>query len=151
MTLVRRGTIEDIDALVDMGGRFFAFTAFSGFIPFDPDAVRTALIALLDGGVVFVAEREQQIVGGIVGMASSVWFNQNARTATELGWWVDEQYRHTSAGIKLYRAFEAWAVEQGADAIVMSDLVIRDVAPAENLFKKLGFTTVERSHVKKVM
>jgi GNAT superfamily N-acetyltransferase len=151
MTQVRRGTIEDIDALVDMGGRFFAFSAFSEFVPFDPDAVRAGLIALLDGGVVFVAEREHQIVGGIVGAMTSVWFNPDARTATELGWWVDEEHRTTSAGIKLYRAFEAWAKEQGAHAIVMSDLVIRGVAPAENLFMKLGFTTVERSHVKKVM
>lgn len=151
MTQVRRGTIEDIDALVDMGERFFAFSAFSEFTPLDPDSVRNSLLSLLDGGVVFVAEHEQQIVGGIVGMMTSVWFNQNVRTATELAWWVDEEHRTTSAGIKLYRAFESWAAEQGAQAIVMSDLVIRGAAPAENLFMKLGFTTVERSHVKKVM
>jgi GNAT superfamily N-acetyltransferase len=150
MIQVRRGTAEDIDALVDMGGRFFAFSAFSGFIPYDADAVGASLSAIVDQGALFVATCDEQLIGGIVGMLSPVWFNQNARTATELAWWVDEEYRHTSAGIKLYRAFEQWATEQGADAIVMSDLVIRDAAPAENLFKKLGFTTVERSHIKKV-
>lgn len=151
MIQVRRGTIEDIDALVEMGGRFFAFSAFSGFIPYDADAVRTGLTGLLEHGVVLVADCDGQLVGGIVGAMAPVWFNKDTRAATELAWWVNEDFRHTSAGIKLYRAFEQWAKDQGAHAIVMSDLVIRGVAPAENLFRKLGFTTVERSHVKKVM
>lgn len=151
MIQVRRGTTEDIDALVEMGGRFFTYSAFSGFIKFEKEAARASLNVLVDTGIILVAVHDDQIVGGIAGVIAPIWFNQGARTATELAWWVDDEFRCTSAGIKLYRAFEQWAKAQDVDAIVMSDLIVSNSAPAEKLFQKLGFTTVERSHVKRIL
>lgn len=150
MVQVRRGTDKDVDALVEMGSRFFTYSAFSRFVPFDENATKASLLLLTERGVVLVAEREGTIVGSLVGIMAPVWFNANATTATELAWWVDEAYRGSTAAFKLHRAFEEWAKEQGATAIVMSDLIVNGVAHTEKLFEKMGFTPVERSHVKGV-
>lgn len=156
MCTIRPARSEDLDALADMGAQFFAYSAFAKAVPYDRDAARAAIASYAapgtmltaPSGVVLVAEADGEIVGGLVGFIGPMWFNPSARIATELAWWVAESHRGGTAAIKLYRAFEAWADEQGADVIVMSDLVIDGETPAARLFEKLGYATVERAHIK---
>jgi predicted N-acetyltransferase YhbS len=156
MITIRPATPEDLDALSEMGEHFFGYSAFSKFAPFDRNAARAAIARLASGGTllapsssaVLVADQDGEIVGGIVGMVNPLWFNPSIRAATELAWWVAEEHRHGRAAIMLYRAFEQWAESMGTTIIVMSDLVIDGDTPAAGIFQKLGFTTVERAHVK---
>jgi RimJ/RimL family protein N-acetyltransferase len=156
MCTIRRATPDDLDALADMGEQFFAFSAFGKAISYDRDAARAAIeryarpsTMLTEApGVVFVADVDGQVVGGLVGFVGPVWFNPEARVATELAWWVAESHRGGRAALKLYRAFEAWADERDAQVIVMSDLVVDGETPAAKLFEKLGYATVERAHIK---
>lgn len=150
MSHVRHATPDDLDSIVAMGAEFFAFSAFSPFVQFDPDSTRRSLEALIQHGIVLVAEVDGVVVGGLAGTLTTLWFNQGAKVAAELGWWVSPAHRGGSAGIKLLRRFEQWAQEQGAMLISMSDLVVDGEAPAGRLFDKLGYTVVERSHAKKV-
>lgn len=157
MCTIRPATADDIDALVEMGERFFAYSAFSKVISFNREAARAMIAVLVEpgtlltasGNVVLVAEHEGKVIGGIAGTLTGTWFNPYARVATELAWWMDEAHRGGTAAIRLYRAFEAWASEMGADAIVMSDLVVDGETPAARLFEKLGYATVERAHIKR--
>lgn len=156
MCTIRPATPEDINALTDMGAQFFAYSAFGKVVRFDRDAARDAIAhyatpgTMLTGStsVVLVATQGEEILGGIVGFLGPMWFNPATRCATELAWWVAEEHRGGTAAIKLYRAFERWADEQGADVIVMSDLVVDGETPAAKLFEKLGYATVERAHIK---
>lgn len=156
MCTIRPATPEDFDALADMGAQFFAYSAFAKAVPFDRDAARAAIARFARPGtllappdsVALVAEVDGEIAGGIVGFVGPLWFNPAARVATELAWWVAEKHRGGTAAIRLYRAFESWADEQGADVIVMSDLVVDGETPAGRLFEKLGYATVERAHIK---
>lgn len=140
-----------------MGERFFAYSAFSTIIAFNREAARSAVRFMVEpgtlltdsGNVVLVAELDGKVIGGIAGMLTGTWFNPYARVATELAWWMDEGHRGGTAAIRLYRAFEAWAQRAGAEAIVMSDLVIDGETPAARLFEKLGYATVERAHIKR--
>lgn len=148
---IRPATADDLDALVALGHRFFAFSRFVDFVAFDAAAARAALVRLMDTGLVLVAEAaDGQVAGGIAGMLAPVWFNPGARMAAELGWWVDDAYRGSLAGVKLAWAFEQWGREQGAVAVSMSDLVIDGATPAGPLFERLGYRVVERCQVKGV-
>ena len=60
------------------------------------------------------------------------------------------EHRGSKLAIKLLREFERWGKERGASHVVMSDLVIEGGTPAGQLFEKLGYVLVERSHVKGV-
>lgn len=156
MCTIRPAEPSDIDALVAMGARFFAYSEYAKFAPFDEDAARRNIVSMMSEGtmltgqqsLVLVADIDGEIVGGIVGVITAMWFNPAARLACELAWWVSEEHRGGTAAIRLYRAFEAWAEAQRVVGIVMSDLVIDGETPAANLFSKLGYTTVERAHIK---
>lgn len=79
----------------------------------------------------------------------ALWLNLGTPVATELAWWVEEEHRKSPVALRLYKAFEKWAHDKGVTTIIMSDLVIEGDAPAEKLFNKMGFSVVERSHIKK--
>lgn len=146
---IRPATDDDTDTLIALGERFFAFSRFAEIVPFAADGARAALRKFMDTGVVLVAEApDGRVAGGIVGVMTQVWFNPCARLAAELAWWVDTEFRGTSAGVKLARAFEQWARDNGAAAVSMSDLVIEGETPAGRLFEKLGYRVVERCQVR---
>ena len=93
---------------------------------------------------------QTKIVGCICGIITNFWFARNTKVAAELGWWVNEEHRGSTASIRLLQAFENWAKEHGVKAITMSDLVINGDTPAGPIYKKLGYELVERAHVKGV-
>lgn len=152
MCQIRPATHDDIDALLAMGEKFFLFSRFAQFANFDRDTARASITALIGAevGVCLVAVIDGEVVGGIVGALAPLWFAPTCLSATEFAWWVSEEHRGGTAGIKLLRAFEQWAKNKGAAMVSMSDLVIEGATPAGRLFEKLGYTVIERSHVKKV-
>jgi GNAT superfamily N-acetyltransferase len=150
MSTVRRATVLDVDELVELGRSFVAYSAYGNMVSVSDDDIVRGLCNALDNGVVFVAERNNRIVGGIVGLKNSLWFAPHVKVATELAWWVRPEDRNTPAAVRLLRRFERWAAEQGATHVAMSDLVIDGDTPAGKLFEKLGYTLTERSHIKGV-
>lgn len=149
-SMVRRATVMDIDVLIEMGRGFLAYSAYGQSVPFDQDQMARGLCAVLDAGVIFVAEKDGEIIGGIAGCMSALWFSPSTKIATEMAWWMKPEHRGSKLAIKLLREFERWGKERGASHVVMSDLVIEGGTPAGQLFEKLGYVLVERSHVKGV-
>lgn len=147
---IREANESDIDALVEMGRAFFAYSAFSAKSSFDAASVEATLLGAMRTGCVLVCERDGVVIGGIAGVLAPVWFNMHELAAVEMAWWVAPEFRKTFAAIRLYHAFEAWAVDKGASVVVMSDLVINGTPPEAKLFEKLGFAATERSHMKRV-
>lgn len=146
---IRHATADDLDALVALGERFHAASPFATVAAYEPDAVRALVAEAMRVGVVLVAAEDGAIVGGLMGVRQGPWFAPSAPCAVELAWWVDEPARGT-AGVRLYRAFEVWAREQGVSAVVMSDLVVNGEPSTGALFDRLGYTMTERSHIKRI-
>lgn len=151
MITIRHATPDDVGQLVAMGETFLRWSAFGRQVPFDGVAMGQAIDALLASGVVLVADLDGDVVGALLGTLSPLWFAPGTKVAAELAWWVDESERGGRAGVKLLRAFEQWGAEQGATLCVLSDLVIAGQTPAANLFEKLGYAVVERSHLKELV
>lgn len=148
--MIRQATVKDVDDLIEMGKRFLDYSAFSGLTKVEDDDLARGLCSVLDNGVIFVAEKEGKIIGGICGMMSKFWFAPRTNVAAELAWWVDEEHRGSMSSIALLKAFEKWAKQNGAQVISMSDLRIDEDYPAAPLFTRLGYSVAERSHVKGV-
>lgn len=146
--LIRDAKVADVDALIAMGHKFLGKSPFAGLTDMVDDDLAWAICNLIDNGVVFVAEKEGEIVGAIAGQISPLWFNRRSKVAVELAWWVDEDSRNGRAAIGLLRFFEEWAKAKGATMIAMSDLTIDNANPLGPLFAKLGYSMAERSHVK---
>lgn len=136
---IRLATIDDLEALVMMGAMFHTESPFNGRVAYDPDRVRDLIIALIEApeGVVFVADVEGDPVGAICGIKTCPWFS-SAPLAQEVAWFLDPDFRSGRTGLRLLRAFEQWAIEEGVDGIVMSDFegtsvgaVLRNYQPVE--------------------
>lgn len=148
--MIRRGTIDDIDALIEMASPFLNYSKYSEFTEIDPDEIAFSLCNILDNGVIFVAEIDGKVVGAIVGMMSQFWFSRKTKLAAELAWWVKAEHRKGTVGIRLLTTFEEWAKENGATVVSLSDLKVADIYPAGELYEKLGYVATERAHVKGV-
>lgn len=147
---VRPARAEEVNDLVLMGLRFFSQSPYASITSFDADSARSSIDLMMDRGVVLVADHSGSVVGGICGALAPLWFNQSVLVATEIAWWVDQGRRGGVAGVRLLQAFEAWAAEQGAAFVSLSDLVVHDHSTIGPLVQKLGYTLIERSHVKEL-
>lgn len=148
--MVRYATADDVPQLAILAGHFLRESTYAAMLPFDEDGIKLALSNMVANGVVLVAERNGVAVGFLAGIMSAVWFCPSATVATEMAWWVSPDVRGGSpAAVRLVREFERWAGEHNADYVVMSDIVTLD-SPAASMLSRMGYHTVERSHLKEL-
>lgn len=148
MALIRQATAEDIAQLSEFGSKFFQYSGYGKLLTYSAEGMVHALYTILDTGVIFVAEVDGRLVGGIMGIMSVLWCQPSVPVAAELAWWVDEQYRNHPIGIRLLKQFEDYAKEQGAKVVVMSDMLLEGRSTVGEMLNRFGYETTERSHMK---
>jgi hypothetical protein len=133
--LIRQASEADIPRLVDM----IEALAASVDGPQRVSRIRAGetLAGLLGDpqGVVFVS------AGGFLAGRIMRTVISPAPVAFELGWFASD-----SSGLRLLRAFETWAAEQGATLIKMS----ANGGAAERILERRGYSVAEVQMVKKV-
>lgn len=150
-TKIRRATEADIVPLSVMGTRFVRYASYGRHMLTPKEEIAIGLRQLFAAGAVaWVAEREEVIIGVLIGMLAPVWFSPSSKVATELAWWVEEGHRNGPAGVRLLRMFEGWAQANDARFIAMSDLVVEGETPAGHLLERLGYGLVERTHLRRI-
>ncbi len=137
--MIRHATEADVPRIVEMGQRFVASTAYATLISLNTEQLTGTTRDLLNNpdALVLLAEKD----GDVIGMLAAIRFNHpmsGQHIAQEVVWWVDPEHRGT-AGIRLLRAAEAWAVAGGAEVLQM-------IAPSEKVGKfyaAVGYAPVE--------
>jgi GNAT superfamily N-acetyltransferase len=145
--MIRKATPADASRLVEMAGHFVEQTRYSTLFRFKPAAVAQLVALVLEHGVIFVAEQD----GAIVGMLAALPMEEPiAKTPMldEMAWWVEPAFRRGSVGPKLLRAAESWAVQKGLRLVKMVAPVGTNVG---DYYKRMGYTEVETSWVKKLV
>jgi GNAT superfamily N-acetyltransferase len=137
---VRRATGEDRGAVLSMAWRFLEESQYRGLVTGSVAHLEKLIDVLLEGGVIFVAEEAADVVGMIAGVTQTHPITGEV-TATEFAWWVEPEFRGSSAGGRLLKAFEGWARFQRASVIQM-------IAPAgagelEQFYERRGYEEVE--------
>lgn len=123
MTTVRLARLEDapwfLQQVIDFD-RAFRRGKIS-LVPSDPDVARDAIVALLTDAsfITFIAERDGERVGLIVGHCGPHFYNPEIMQLTELLWWVPLTERGSLAGGRLLDAYIKWG-RVNADLIVMT-------------------------------
>jgi len=149
VTRIRRARINDVGAIVRMGCRFIAESAYRGLLTPNPAQQERLTQQLLDNehAAVFVVDVAGEVVG-MLGIALVVSPIAGELVGTEVAWWVDPEFRGGSAGVRLWAAAEQWAEDQGAIWIQMSAPAGNDVV--RRMYRKAGYSELETTFQKRL-
>lgn len=148
MISVRPATLLDLDAIVEMGARFYAVSGYTETHgPYDSQSAAATGVLLLHRGVVLIAERDGKPVGMIGLVLAPFLFNAARKTAHEVMWWVDPDARASRAGLLLIDQAERAARNCGAVSIQMIHLDTSPAAAAA-VYKRRGYRMTESMYTK---
>jgi GNAT superfamily N-acetyltransferase len=143
---IRKAVEADIPTLVELGRRLHDESPH--FVRYEYSSEKVAALArrLIVGesllspppGGVLVAELEGRIVGMIVGLVIEHFFG-SSRFATDLTFYVAPEHRGGSTAVRLIRAFEEWARENGAQYFVPGTSTEIQPERTLELYKHLGY------------
>ncbi len=131
--MIRRATAHDILAIVDQVEALRA--AVGGPVPVDRAWTAQTLAALLSSpdGAVWVS------AGGFLAASIQRSVINPAPMAVEHGWWASD-----GSGLRLLRAYEAWAREKGAAFVTLS------TGPVGPDLVRLGYRRAEQAWVRAI-
>lgn len=145
MSAVRRGTLADLPAIIELGRSFYAEGNLPGRV--EPEQVKRSwnLFLATGQGALFVLERDGAVVGAL-GALIYPDMNDGDLVATEAFWYVMPEHR--GGGIALFNAFEAWASAAGAKRLMMVHLLDLMPKALEKFYIKKGYRPIEIHYIK---
>jgi GNAT superfamily N-acetyltransferase len=98
----------------------------------------------MEGIVGFVAEVDGKVVGTIVGAVGPILFGEG-KMAQEMVWYVHEEHR--GSGLRLIRAWEKYAKEQGCSIVIMCGMA---GDKSEKFYIKDGYVEIQNNFQKRI-
>lgn len=152
MTIVRRATDADLDALIEMGRALHDESPRYQGMAFDAQKLRRLWsqlqgTVLVEPGCVFVAERADRVIGMTVGIAAERWFSEE-RYLTDLTLYVRPEHRHGPACVRLVRALEQWGAAQGLQQVALGVSTEIHAAQTVAMYERLGYRLAGYTMVK---
>lgn len=136
--MIRAAKHEDIPRLVELGAIMHATTSFS-HLDYSPERTGDFLRTLIDGaGVVFAAEVNGEVVGGMPGAVTEQWFNHDL-VAYEYCLFVEPGKRQGIIAMRLLLAFQEWAKIKGAKEIHLGITTGVNVEGTARLYSRMGY------------
>ena len=136
--MIRPATLDDIPRILELGVIMHASTDYAS-LDYHQERAGQFMADLIGGqGVVFLAEIDGTVVGGMAGAIGQRWFNADL-FAYEIALFLDPSRRHGITAAKLVRAFIHWSRAQGAKQIEVGITTGRDVEAITLFYRSLGF------------
>lgn len=94
-------------------------------------------------GIIFVADNERELEGMLIAVRNSNAWDPNIWALNELAYWVDPQYRNTSAGYKLLSKYRDYAQEEKNKGIIEYFTISKMVNSPDLNYDRFGFRKLE--------
>jgi GNAT superfamily N-acetyltransferase len=140
--VIRPAVLSEVPELVQMGCRFLAASQYGAALGENPPQIAALMTRLItqEDGTVLVLDR-----GTLIGMLGLVVFVHpwaGSRVTSELFWWVEPEVR--GDGVKLLKAGERWAREQGSAQLHL----VAPTARVAEFYTRLGYRALETEFIK---
>ncbi len=147
--MIRPATIHDTDAIIDMMRNYAQASPVPALRLYqNPVHVRTLVTMILSGlGGIWLSENRGKMCGLIIAIRNPNPWNPDIMLAQELAFWVEPDYRNSTHGYKLLRAYEEWAQAEVAAGRVHGYTVSR-MATSEFDPANHGYTLLEATYIK---
>lgn len=147
--MIRPATHSDIPRILELGALLHASSSYRDQ-EFLPEKAGSFIGSLIDGdGVVFVAEIDGEVVGGIAGGLAEQWFS-DARTAFDWSVFIDPTRRSGITATKLMSAFEHWAKARGASQIHIGITTNLNADGTARFYRSIGYVDGGQLFVKEI-
>ena len=146
--MIRPATLQDLDAMVSMARDFYKVTPWSHLIDMDDKSVEYMMIHFMESGFMAVSEDDGMVNGMFAGGMQASPFNVGVLVAMEAFWWMKPEARSSSAGLKLKKEFENWALENGAEVITMVAVDGESCKSVQKLYARNGYQCMEATWMK---
>jgi len=149
MIYLERLQVQDIEQTIDLAVKFNKIYGMVSQI--SRDKIRRMLKASLvydKSYFALVMKDQEKIVGALVGFAAEHPY-YDVVMASELGWYIEEEYRGKNTGILMLKEFESWA-KTDAKADFVGMVYTDEMSDLSILYGKLGYKSVEHTYVKAI-
>lgn len=136
---VRKATVEDIPALVEMGAKFHASEKESEVAFYREGAAQFFCNLIASPQACLFTDGQGFICGVLSGLP---WLDPSFVGANEMLWWS------AGDGLPLFKAFEAWAASSGASQITFSHRHSERTATLARLYRMRGYEPYEHYYRK---
>lgn len=148
---LKLATLDDLPYFEKFAKAFYLSSSFSPQLKYNPAKVRQWLELAVSSQhrdcLVLLNVQNELPVGMLVATISQTPFSDDL-VASELAWWVDEEYRGTKGSLELVFAYEEWAKRVGAKHVTMALLPALTNPKVEGYYEKLGYHKTEISYIK---
>jgi len=144
--MVRHATLSDFPEVCRMARDFHASTEYRQ-IPFDEASCYLLFQSALESDTVFVSENGE-VNGFILGLPFPCPLNRMVTMVSEMAWWVDPEYRNTSAGIRLLQSLERAAKAYGSMSLTMICLESMEPDKVQGIYERMGYKQTERAFMR---
>lgn len=148
---VRLANRYDIDVIVNMMKHY----ADAGPVEILRDVqneehVRKFITAILVGsGRIWLAERENRVIGMLISVRNPNLWNPQLVYLQELAWWVEPEFRNTTAGARLLYAYRNYAIDEIEAKRIVGYTISKMINSPDFDYSKLGMTKLEETWIGK--
>lgn len=136
--MIRSAQLSDVARIVEIGAALHAESDYRD-ISYNPQKVGALMELLIQGGgVVFVAEKSGEVVGGIAGGVTDHWFSDEL-TGFEYSFFVLPEHRHGLVAMKLLLAMKAWCKAMGAKTLRIGITTGINTEGTARFYRHMGF------------
>lgn len=142
--IIRPAEIADVPRMVELGRLFFDETILKDYVSFDDFSMKMTLQELIISrySTAFVMTEKGEILGGIGGFLTPMYFNYEAKAAQQVFWFVHPDHRSPKS-LLLLDVWKSWAKEQGAAAIWSGAKRNKKHDAMERILNRKGYAPLE--------
>lgn len=143
--IVRPATKWDTIDIIDMLRNYRSQTTWNRLAECDNEEyIRTMLSHILAGaGCIFVAEKDQDVVGMLVAIKNNSIWDPNLWLMQELCYWVEPEHRGTSAGYRLIKTYVDHCEQLKSQGQIEAYTISKMVNSPDLNYSKFGFDKQE--------
>lgn len=136
--MIRPAKLSDVARIVEIGAALHVESDYRD-ISYNHQKVAALMESLIQGGgVVFVAEKSGEVVGGIAGGVTEHWFSDEL-TGFEYSFFVLPEHRHGLVAMKLLLAMKAWCKAMGAKTLRIGITTGINTEGTARFYRHMGF------------
>jgi N-acetylglutamate synthase-like GNAT family acetyltransferase len=142
---IRQANKFDFPEVLSMLHRFKMNCPTDISINFDNEThVATVYAHIMAGrGLALVAEKDGKLAGMIIGMVDTLIWDPDTRILREIVYWVDEEYRKSTAGYRLLSQYVVEAQEMVDNGRITAYSMVKMTNSPDLKFEKFGFKKTE--------